>query len=432
MSGGKPQDRPGARPSLDDLVNEAKGDFVPPPLDWAKIEAGLMPRVDREAKAQKAIEAYRGVRSRWVAVGIAVAAAASIPLFFARQSAAPLDAQVDEVADRAASAVRWKEPKAQITLTHAGASKDAVVVGVGESLARGDAIEVHGGRALLERSAPGGVAWALEDGGRVSVASAQGTLILALEKGAVEAQVAPVASGEAFAVDVGGARVAVHGTHLRVAQEGTRVVVDLREGVVSIGLPPRAGSTYGDLVTAPAHAEFDPADPHGSLKVTHEIGRVRAAGQVEAPFVDPSAPMRLGGGSPIAASPVSVGAPRAPTTAPAAAPAKPAASPLAAAPPAGAVEPAPVAAAPAVRPEQAITDAIRACARERQATLPPGVALTVTSRLELQVGEHGTVERAQFDPPLAPELRDCAARAIYATRFANGGGVNIPIDFTVP
>jgi hypothetical protein len=422
----------GKKPSLDDLVREAKHDLVPPAVDWAKIEAELMPRVEREAKARAAVEAYRGGRrSRWAVAGVAIAAAAAIPLFLSRTPEAPLDAQVDEGAERAASGITFHDPKAHVTLTHAGQSAEAAA---GASLARGDAIEVHGGRALLQRTEPGAVSWALEDGSKATVASSRGALVLALEKGAVEAQVAPVSHGEAFAVDVAGARVAVHGTHLRVAQEGTRVVVDLREGVVSIGLPPRAGSTYGDLVTAPAHAEFDPADPHGSLKVTHEIGRVRTAASLEAP------PINYGASSPAVAaapatpaarltgpaSPVAAAAPSSAAKGAVAAPAAPAAS---AAP---AVTPAAVAPAAPVRPEQAITDAIRACARDRQATLPPGVALTVTSRLEVQVGDHGMVERAQFDPPLAPELRDCAARAIYATRFGTSGPVSIPIDFTVP
>ena len=103
----------------------------------------------------------------------------------------------------------------------------------------------------------------------------------------MEAQVAPVAAGEAFAVDVDGARVAVHGTHLRVERQGGHAIVDLREGVVSIGLPPKSGATYGDLVTAPAHIEFDVADPHGTLKVSHESSRVRAAISLDHPSDEP-------------------------------------------------------------------------------------------------------------------------------------------------
>src|SRR5439155_1470159 len=130
----------------------------------------------------------------------------------------------------------------------------------GHALRTGDVLEADGARAVLER--PRKVAWLLEGGnsspaasGRARVKSAGESLVLALDDGAIEAQVTPVPSGEAFAVDIASGtslvRVAVHGTHLRVSRSGSRVVVDLTEGVVSIGVPPRTGSTYGTLVTAP-------------------------------------------------------------------------------------------------------------------------------------------------------------------------------------
>ena len=112
-----------------------------------------------------------------------------------------------------------------------------------------------------------------------------GSIVLALRVGAVEAQVTPVAMGEAFAVDVDGVRVAVHGTHLRVARAergGSWVVVDLSEGVISVGAPPKAGSTMGVLVTAPAHVEFSTTDVDRTLRVEHDPARVRAP-------VDPAA-----------------------------------------------------------------------------------------------------------------------------------------------
>src|SRR5207237_528524 len=116
--------------------------------------------------------------------------------------------------------------------------------------------------------------------GRARVKSAGESLVLGLEEGAIEAQVTPVPTGEAFAVDIAAGsslvRVAVHGTHLRVARNGSHVVVDLTEGVVSIGAPPRTGSTYGTLVTAPSHVEFDAADLDHTLRIEHAPAAVRA------------------------------------------------------------------------------------------------------------------------------------------------------------
>jgi hypothetical protein len=255
-------------------------------------------------------------------------------------------------------------------------------------------------------------------------------LILALGKGAVEAQVSAVPNGEAFAVDVEGARVAVHGTHLRVERQGGRAIVDLREGVVSIGVPPKSGATYGDLVTAPAHVEFDAADPHGTLKVTHEVYRVRTAQVLErteraaaAPIA--VAPPMVGALTPEAGSPAPIAA-LAPTVPHALVP------PITAATGAAAVTaPVPAPATPAradTDPEQKIAQAVKACAR-KHLEKSDGVVITVSSRLELRVGDRGIVESARFDPPLAPEVQQCAANTIYGVKFASPGAVTVPLDF---
>ena len=295
---------------------------------------------------------------------------------------------------------------------------------------------------MFTRTEPSGVTWSLEENSQVEVRATRGTLILTLTKGAVEAQVTPVPGGEAFAIDVEGTRVAVHGTHLRVERQGARAVVDLGEGVVSIGLPPKSGATYGDLVTAPAHVEFDPTDPHGTLKVTHETSRVRAAQTLSRPRsargdhagashlrprarsapVAPRAGRRRGRRAPaLAAAPCS--RPRA-------------ASPRRARPrrrrPRRVTSPVPPPPAPTQvdpNPERTIVDQVRACARKHVASAD-GVVITVSSRLELHVGDSGMVSSAIFEPPLAPEVQACAASAIYGTRFSQPGAVSVPIDIT--
>jgi hypothetical protein len=59
-----------------------------------------------------------------------------------------------------------------------------------------------------------------------------------------------------------------------------------------------------------------------------------------------------------------------------------------------------------------------------------GVVVTVSSRVELQVDSGGMVQSARFDPPLAPEVQECAAATIYRTRFDAPGPVSIPLDVT--
>ena len=419
------------KPTLDALIKEAKGERARD-VDWSKVEAKLFPRVEAEARAQAALGAYAGAKRVWIAAAVVLAAAAAVPLFFPRGEVAPLDGAS---AVRAPSAGTLLEKERASVVVHAataaGGSRD---LSKGDAIAQGDVLDARAGRAVFTRTDPSGVTWGLEDGAQVEVRAARGTLILALAKGAVEAQVTPVPNGEAFAIDVEGTRVAVHGTHLRVERQGSRAIVDLREGVVSIGTPPKSGTTYGDLVTAPAHVEFDSADPHGTLKVTHEATRVRAAQQLgpvtalaEPPIHVPSVQLP----APIASAAAPRPAP--PPPAPAAVPAPVAAPPAPQAPaPAAVTSPTPPPPAPPLvdpNPQGTIADQVRACAR-KHVEHADGVVITVSTRLDLRVGDSGMVTTAIFEPPLAPEVQACAAHAIYGTRFGQAGNVSIAIDVT--
>lgn len=214
------------KPTLDTLVREAKAS-PGREVNWSKVEEKLFPRIEREARAQAAHGAYGGRKSRgWVAAAVLVAAAAAVPLFLGQESqqpAKPLDAEVTPL--RAPSAGTLAEKDRNATLHAVGASGTRELA-AGEAIAQGDTIDVRSGRAIFTRTVPSAVTWSLEDGSQVEVRAARGTLILALAKGAVEAQVAPVEAGEAFAIDVEGTRVAVHGTHLRVERQGSRAIVD--------------------------------------------------------------------------------------------------------------------------------------------------------------------------------------------------------------
>jgi hypothetical protein len=434
------------KPTLRDLIHEAKAERGPD-VDWERVEASLFPRVEREARAEAALAEHAGAKRGWVGVAVGLALAAAIPLLLARGPAAPLDA-VSEAREPGAGTLGWKDGRVVARVTRGGVAHEA---SPGEAIALGDTIAIHGGRAVFERPEPRGVKWSAEDGAEIEVRGARGTLILALTKGAIEAQVTPVPNGEAFAIDVDATRVAVHGTHLRVERQGGRAIVDLREGVVSIGLPPKSGATYGDLVTAPAHVEFDAASPHATLKVTHEVARVRVALPLDRPADSARAavPAQLPSASAAAhvastPPPPAAHAVALPVALPVAAPAV---TPSAAAPPPVAPVPAPLppVALPATvhapvppppepphadpNPEKTIAEAVRACARDH-VEQTDSVVITVSSRLELRIGDGGMVESARFEPPLAPAVQACAARAIYGTRFSTPGAVSVPIDFT--
>jgi hypothetical protein len=198
------------------------------------------------------------------------------------------------------------------------------------------------------------------------------------------------------------------------------VTIDLTEGVVSVGVPPRVGSTIGTVVTAPAHVDLDVEDLENSLAVDHTPSAVRPANPLAVtPALaahEPSPPL------PRTDTPAGV------VTKPAAvaqAPAKP--EPLRA--PSGLQRPmAPAAAAP-LPPRDEIAKAVRACASAKNR--PGEVKVTVASTLKLKVSATGEVQTAQFDPPLLADVQACAAAAIYKTRWDSETGlVTVPIEFS--
>ncbi len=425
----------GEKLTLEEVVRDSK-DLLDPALmgvnvAWQATEAKLLARVEAEAEARRSRARYAGRRRLWGGAAMGLALAASVPLFVAhRQDRTPsLDGVAQEaLPERSAGALVWKEGRGEVRIGAEGSMANAAP---GSPLAQGDAAEAHDVKGFFRRDDT--VTWALEDGARVVARGTRGALVLALDRGAVEAQVTPVPAGEAFAVDIEGARVAVHGTHLRVSRAGTRVTVDLTEGVVSIGTPPRTGSTFGELVNAPAHIEFDANDPKGTLQVTHDPARVRAALALRPPAENVVAVSPRMAVPPPASPPPFLDSKAAARgiVPPAAALSVPRTSASAHRGEPRVVEPGAVAKLD-THPEQTIAQAVLACARGDNAVAgdhPANVVITVSSRLVLHVGDDGVVQSARFEPPLTPEVQACAARSIYAARFPAAGDRTIPLDF---
>jgi hypothetical protein len=428
--------------ALDALVREAKQDLAPRNLDvddakWSAVEERILARMAQERSPLiDEVRASTSSRVRFLRVGAAVlAAAAAIALVVKNDPATVSPESAAMQAELGASSLRSNEGPGEVRV-------GGFPVSAGHALRAGDLVEADGTRAVLER--PRKVTWLLEAStpttptapsasvGRARVKSAGESLVLGLEDGAIEAQVTPVPNGEAFAVDVASGtslvRVAVHGTHLRVARVGSHVTVDLTEGVVSIGVPPRSGSTYGTLVTAPAHVELDVADLDHSLRVDHGASAVRAAITLAPSHESPITAQNNAGAHAEGAQPPAAGAaaPVAPATVPrpASVP-RPANDPSRNGPPAK-VDPT----RPVLPPRAAIAEAVRECAAQR--SRPQNVRVTVTSSLTLHIATGGDVETAQFDPPLLPEIQSCAATAIYKAKLAEPAGTSvvIPIDFS--
>lgn len=443
----KPSRSPEAR-ALDALIYESKAESKEPVVDWSKIEAKVMAAVNEEAPRFVARESARMRALRAGAVILAAAAAVALLLRSSSQ-------QRSEDDKTASTGVSSQTPASSLVGVTGEVRIGSNAAEPGFVLHANDSITTTtpNARATFERTRK--VAWLVEENAHVRVKSAGETLILGLENGAIEAQVVPVPVGEAFAVDVTSStgslvRVAVHGTHLRVTRvpNTNRVMVDLTEGVVSIGVPPRAGVTYGTLVNAPAHVELDASDL-ASIRVDHNLNAVRPAialnpfGTVEASS-SPTGPQKLAL-APAAKENALVPAPSPllgdsqtpPRVANGGAPSTPREP--------GAIDrspkddkPTPAKAAHpegAAPPRDAIAAAVRDCAvaaRSRSGARSGNdvTHVTVTSTLKLRVSSGGVVETAQFSPPLPAEIQSCAAQVIYKTKLESETGlVTIPIEF---
>jgi hypothetical protein len=405
--------------ALEKVVAEAREELREPSVDWRAVERGLFARVEADRRAARA----RATHERghiWMAGAASLAAAVVVLVLVARPSRQA--AQADDGVAATLLAVRGT---GEILV-------NGTPAGVGAELHGGDVVEGRGAQATFVRA--GHVTVVLEAGSRAAVARVEDPLVLTLYQGAVDAKVVPVASGEAFAVDIDGSRVAVHGTRLRVAREADHVTVDLSEGVVSVGRAPRVGSVLGTLVTAPAHAEFAATDIRGTMTVTHDPATVRelvtafepSASSVAATAIaNPPAPAR----SPAVAAegrPAFNTAPKTVTSPPAASTVEPPP------PPPGVASTAAPATTPSTSPdpdaENTVAKAVRACIGEHPR--PADMTVVVSTTLHLWVGDDGNVRSARFEPPVAPDVNACAAEGIYRTRFTKSGSVTIRVDFS--
>jgi len=413
---------------LEQLVRESreerdKQQLEAEKVDWDTVDRELFARLqvaeaERRAERQRSVGVPAGQGPAWGIGAVVLAAAAAAALVVGKtHEAAPIDGS-PIVASQPAGTVVSVATGGELLVDGKPAVSGAV-------LHLGDVVEARGAQVTVER--PGKLSWILEPSSLVTVthvASGGGALVLSLARGAVEAQVVPVASGEAFAVDVDGSRVAVHGTHLRVARIGDHVTVDLSEGVIVVGPAPRVGSTVGGLVTAPAHAEFAASDTSGTMTVSHEPSSLRAPVSLGAPSgtvaqVPTAALATTAAPKPVDARtppPIAAVARPQPTTPPSPpAPAQP--------PPVQPPQPDPNA-------SSVIASAVRSCMAARWS--PDNVTVVVTTTLHLDLDADGNVRAARFEPPVATDVNTCAAPVIYRTRFTHDGSADVPVDFKVP
>jgi hypothetical protein len=390
---------------LEKLLREAREHFgmqETTRVDWRAVDSALFARVEQERRASRSrAPAPWWPRTLAATLTLSVAALAVVALR-GRRAPTPM-------AQAPTSAV--ESPADGVSIEGGQALVGGVVSSGERRLQLGDVVETEGTSVRLER--PGKVSMTLEANSRIRVTKMQETLVVLLERGAVEAHVTPVAHGEAFAVDVESSRVAVHGTHLRVQRDDWRVVVDVNEGVIAVGDAPRAGPVLGAVVVASAHAEFMAFDALGTLKVSRDPSALRWPPPSSANVVPAATGTVTSGEVHSGVEPASPRVPPTPSTEPR-----------------GEVRsgpPATSASTPAAAPDVDIIDVVRRCMAERPRA--ENVTILVRTTLRLTLGDDGWVQSARFDPPVAPDVNACAAQSIYRTHFDHGGSVSLAVDF---
>jgi len=283
--------------------------------------------------------------------------------------------------------------------------------------------------------------WTLGAHSRVLVRSTALPYVLDLEQGSVQVDVVPRPADrgmvEAFAVETGGTRVAVHGTLFTVTRDPDGVTVDVARGSVTVGPAGYRGLTTGHLLVAPCRAAFsldgarqarwlplpEPLEGPAVAAATDEALTHGGPGEAVARSSTPTDVPRPGEpsvstprtGNHSAAGPLAVAESVAPSEPGPAAPGEPAAAPEP-------EQPRPMTLAEAKR-------LITAClstptSSDGQST----VRVTISTQVTLRLGDDGRVVSVQFAPPLRPELQQrCAATVLGRTLTGAQHAATFPV-----
>ncbi len=420
MSGAKQYER--AREHMDRLLRAEE----PPEPRWDAIERELFARIDRpssERRVGRAAPPQRSPLGRALAFA-AAAAAIAFAVLAAGRSAPPVVATSTPPRARDLADV----PRA------AGAADDLDF----RALRPGDSVETA--THAISFVDVGSVRWTLLPDSRAvvrAVGAAGVGHVIALERGSVRADVVTRAPEEglveAFAVEVDGTRVAVHGTLFTVTRLENRVEVDVEHGTVAVGPAAYRGATTAHLLVGPSRGTF-------SLDGGREARLLqRPAPQDSAPAAAPPEPARppasprpTAGVRPpsgAAAAPVAVAHVEEPAAPAFSAVAEPAAPVVDEPPPPSATEPSLAVAEPVPDPQAtshppALTSAsvqslLSSCFARESAGGSSWVRRSIVSTLRISVHPDGSVAAVRFDPPLRPALQACAA-GLYQGRFAEG------------
>ncbi|WP_441292209.1 FecR domain-containing protein [Sorangium sp. KYC3313] len=422
MSGAKHYDR--AREHMERLLRAEQ----PPEPRWETIERELFARIERAAPVHRAAPPQRSPLGR--ALGFAAAAAAiAFAVLAAGRSAPPVTAT---------STPPRARDLAEVPAAAGGdrASGDLDF----RALRPGDSVESAGHAVSFVDV--GSVRWTLLPDSRAvvrAVGAAGVGHVISLERGSVRADVVTRAPEEglveAFAVEVDGTRVAVHGTLFTVTRLEGRVEVDVEHGSVAVGPAAYRGATTAHLLVGPSRGTFS-LDGGREARLLDRLAPQEGAAAVASPepapapaLSQPAVGARPPGGAVLAPAVVA----RAEEPAASAA-AEPTAllSPLTTEPPPVAAPPVPEAqeaSAPTALTPASAQSLLSSCFARESASGRSSVRRSIVSTLHVSVRPDGSVAALRFNPPLRPALQACA-QGLYRGRFA-GGPRQLEIPLTI-
>lgn len=406
----------------------------PPELDWERVERQTLASIDSAP-----VEQARRPRTAGALV-FAAAAAALVMMVAGQRGPSPTArhgaARTIDVATL---------PVAHESVTVPATPGPARPLQPGYRLSSNQtpaAVEAHD--APVRFLEPNVAGWVLEPGSRAVVEHVGLPTEIALERGTVRADVVPRSAAEgfveAFIVDAGGARVAVHGTSFSVERQGDRVLVEVTHGIVSVGPAGHRGGTTGSLLASPARAAFSAADGH--------LIEVYAAPADTAPAAEPSAITARNdeAARPSAsASAASPGEPDASATASADGPAARNDARNAEPSPVAHADKAPVADSAASAPEEekapevpkprliSVDEARAIMVACLSADVTTGESdatrVTVSTQVTVQLGADQKVSTIVFDPPLRPDLQSRCGGALFGSALDTSGSASFRIHF---
>ncbi|MFO0588074.1 MAG: FecR domain-containing protein [Polyangiaceae bacterium] len=421
--------------AVDRMVDAIRAD-EPPELDWDRIERSLLTRIRNGEGARPVARASSGV---WQALAFA-AAAAIVPLAMsagpsrgAEHAAIEPTRDVDVAAVAAApgeAGAHGEHDLAALRTGDAVESKDAAVTFADAGRVRWTLAPE--GR-LVVRSPVGGEDAIARPGAAVKTASlGPGTgHVVRLLRGSLRVEVQPdlVKDGlvDVLAVEVGQTRIAVHGTAFTVSLRDGDVVVEVEHGVVTVGPAGQRGATTGYQLPAGSRAAFSLDGAKKARWLAPTAAKTNEPIAVNAPHTAPALTVAPHVEPPPADVPSMTDPPPAHSAKPNAVAANaPATEEPKDAPPA--VEPPATEPAKPMMSVASVQSGLRRCfTQAHPASSVDGPKLTASSTFTLKIRADGSLEGAQFNPPL-PSIQGCAG-FVWSGRFATAAA---PYTLAIP